>query len=325
MRFELEWLKSWVAVVDSGGFARAGTRIHLSQPRVSAHVAQLEIELGCQLIDRRGRPLALTEEGERFLPRARAILAAVDDAVSEVRSERKGITGRLTIASFASASAEYLPALLANLRSSHPALEVAIIDADLRGIESFLAQRHAEVAIRPFRPSPNDHRLGFRPLWREQFVVLAPHGHPVLAQANVSLEQVLAHPMITIGDPLAHHTLGEEVWAVLRSSRLQPQGGLVAHQPTTLAALVRAGHGIGLVNQLAASMVRTDGLETRPIANDQLYRDVGIWWRTDRPMSRAAQAFIDAAAHTARPLGTSALSAAPRPELPNVVPIRAAS
>lgn len=324
MRVELEWIKSWVAVVDSGGFARAGARIHLSQPRVSAHVAQLEVELGCRLIDRRVRPLVLTEEGERFLPRARAIIAAVDDAVFEVRQVGRGITGRLTVASFPSASAGYLPAVLGSLRASHPDLEVAIIDADLRRIESFLSERDAEIAIRPIRPSPVDHRLGCRPLWREKFVVLAPEGHPVLAKSAVTLEAVISHTVITIGDPLAPHDVGEELWAVMHASHRRPRSGLIAHQPTTLAALVRAGHGIGVINQLAAEMVRTDGLAMRPIMDDTLFRDVGIWWRNDRPVSLAARAFVEAAAHSPRPVGTTAPNVVPRPGTSDV-PTRAAS
>jgi len=42
MDLELAWIRSWLEVVDSGGFARAADRIHLSQPRISAHVASLE-------------------------------------------------------------------------------------------------------------------------------------------------------------------------------------------------------------------------------------------------------------------------------------------
>jgi len=57
MDLELAWLRSWLEVVDSGGFARAADRIHLSQPRISAHVASLEHALGCSLIERRLRPL----------------------------------------------------------------------------------------------------------------------------------------------------------------------------------------------------------------------------------------------------------------------------
>jgi len=62
-------LRTWVEVVDVGGFARAAEQIHLSQPRVSAHIASLERELGCCLIERRVRPLTLTEEGKLLLPR----------------------------------------------------------------------------------------------------------------------------------------------------------------------------------------------------------------------------------------------------------------
>jgi DNA-binding transcriptional LysR family regulator len=306
MDLNLAWLRSWLEVVDCGGFARAAPRLHLSQPRISAHVASLERALGCELIDRRARPLALTGDGRRLLPKARAIVAAVDDTVSDMRSTETTYAGKLTIASFASASDAFLPGLLMELRRGNPLLEVAVIDGDVKVIESTLYERRAAVALRPFRPDPSDAALVRRGIWSEPFVVLAPTGHPILDEHETALrlEQIARHPVITIGDPLGDPILGFEALSAMHSSGIEVSVGIVSHQPTTLAAMVRAGHGIGLVNLLAARMVRTDGLEMRAVDSPHLRRDVALWWHAERPLSRAAQAFIDLALSSPRPEGT---------------------
>lgn len=85
MTLDLTWLRTWVEVVDVGGFARAAEQIHLSQPRVSAHIANLEKALDCSLIERRVRPLTLTDEGKALLPKARAVLSAADGSRSTAR------------------------------------------------------------------------------------------------------------------------------------------------------------------------------------------------------------------------------------------------
>ena len=309
MDVELAWLRTWLEVVDSGGFARAAARMHLSQPRVSARVASLERSLGCVLIERRMRPLTLTDDGRRLLPRARLIVTEVDDTVSDLRATAGSITGKLAIASFASGSSEFLPGILKQLRTANPLLEIAVLDGDVQISDEWLSDRRAAVAVRPLRPEPADHAWIHRGLWREPFVVLAPPGHPILAADAISLEDVAAHPMITIGDPLGDPSLGYEAWSAMQSSRIEPAGGIVSHQPTTLAAMVRAGHGIGLINGLAAAMVRTDGLEVRQVNRAQLYRDVGVWWPSERPLSRAAQAFVDLVLAAECPAGTRPIPA----------------
>src|SRR5258707_9942237 len=180
MDLELAWFRSWLEVVDSGGFARAGDRIHLPQPRISAHVASLEHALGCSLIERRLRPLTLTDAGKRLLPRARSIVASVDDTISDLRSTQSSVAGRVTIASFVSASSEFLPGLIAQLRSANPLVEVAVLDGDVQTIEAALSDRRASIAIRPLRPEPADRALSVRPLRREAFVLLAAHRPPLL-------------------------------------------------------------------------------------------------------------------------------------------------
>ena len=310
MDVELAWLRTWLEVVDSGGFARAAARLHLSQPRVSARVASLERSLGCVLIERRMRPLTLTDDGRRLLPRARLIVTEVDDTVSDLRATAGSITGKLAIASFASGSSEFLPGILKQLRTANPLLEIAVLDGDVQISDEWLADRRAAVALRPLRPEPAEHAWIHRGLWREPFVVLAPPGHPILAADAIGLEEVAAHPMITIGDPLGDPSLGYEAWSAMQSSRIDSAGGIVSHQPTTLAAMVRAGHGVGLINSLAAAMVRTDGLEVRQVDSARLYRDVGIWWHSERPLNRAAQAFVDLVLSAERPAGTLPIPAA---------------
>jgi DNA-binding transcriptional LysR family regulator len=229
----------------------------------------------------------------------------VDETVAEFRSTSTACAGRVTIASFASASSAFLPKVIGELRAAHPLVEVGVLDGDVHVIETVLAERRAAVALRPCRPEPADRSLVRRTLWREPFALLAPQGHEVLEDDPVTLERIARYPVITIGDPLTEQRLGYEAWAGLRDSRVEAFVGIVSHQPTTLAAMVRAGHGLGLLNLLAATMVRTDGLELRTIDSSLLYRDVALWWHSDQPLSRAAQAFVDLVLASERPAGTS--------------------
>jgi DNA-binding transcriptional LysR family regulator len=307
MALELAWLRTWIQVVDAGGFTRAAEQMHLSQPRVSAHIASLERELGCSLIERRIRPLTLTDDGRALLPRARAVLAAADELVTARQTDRGTISGRVSIASFASGSSEFLPGVITGLREEHPQIHVAVLDGDADFIEAALSERRVSVAIRPVRPEPHDHAFTMRPLWREPFVMLAPTGHPLLAKPEVDLLDFADQRVITIGDPLASTVVGYEAEVELSIKDMVAPFGTVSHQPTTLGAMVRAGQGIGIINYLGAVMIQREGMEMRPIRNLQRYRDVGIWWHSQRPLGAAAQAFIRAALRAPRPEGTTAI------------------
>ena len=83
-RVELDWVETFLAVVDRGGFTAASSQVHRSQSRVSAHIAALERELGVQLIDRTRRPATLTPAGRVFAQHAREIIATVGSARAAV-------------------------------------------------------------------------------------------------------------------------------------------------------------------------------------------------------------------------------------------------
>src|SRR5712672_2722939 len=77
---DLELLRSFVSVVDAGGFTRAGERVHRTQSTVSQQIRRLEETLGYPLLHRNGKAVALTEQGERLLSYARRILALAEEA-----------------------------------------------------------------------------------------------------------------------------------------------------------------------------------------------------------------------------------------------------
>jgi DNA-binding transcriptional LysR family regulator len=77
-------LEAFVQVVESGGFTPAARRLHLSQPGLSSRVIKLERAVGTVLIDRSSRRLILTPAGRSLLPRVRAVLHDLHEAVEAI-------------------------------------------------------------------------------------------------------------------------------------------------------------------------------------------------------------------------------------------------
>src|SRR5438034_8168685 len=77
---DIDLLRSFVSVVDAGGFTRAGERVHRTQSTVSQQIRRLEEDFGRPLLHRIGKRVAPTEEGERLLSYARRILALAAEA-----------------------------------------------------------------------------------------------------------------------------------------------------------------------------------------------------------------------------------------------------
>jgi DNA-binding transcriptional LysR family regulator len=90
-------MASFVAVVEAGSFVGAAEATGLSKAAVSRHVAELEQRLGARLLQRTTRRLSLTDDGQLFYARAREMLAAVDEAESEISSRSGEPSGRLRI------------------------------------------------------------------------------------------------------------------------------------------------------------------------------------------------------------------------------------
>lgn len=128
---ELELLRTFVAVVDGGGFTRAAERLHRTQSTISQQLKRLEDRLETPLLARNTRNATLTERGELLLGYARRLLALNDEALAALAETQ--LRGRVRLGSAQEVADGGLADLLAHFSRLHPgvALEVRV-DANLK-------------------------------------------------------------------------------------------------------------------------------------------------------------------------------------------------
>ncbi len=114
-------LRTFVAIDECGGFGRAASALHMSQPTVSQHVRSLERRLSQQLVQRDGRKARFTAAGSRLLAEARRILTVHDEALARLDATR---TSAIVVGSTETAAEQVLPELLGRLRSAYPHRQV---------------------------------------------------------------------------------------------------------------------------------------------------------------------------------------------------------
>jgi DNA-binding transcriptional LysR family regulator len=121
---DLDLLRSFVSVVDAGGFTRAGERVHRTQSTVSQQIRRLEDTLGRELLHRNGRRATPTEEGERLLSYARRILALAEEARDVVARPSDGGIVRLGIPE--DFAVQRLTKMLSQFARSRPGLRLDV-------------------------------------------------------------------------------------------------------------------------------------------------------------------------------------------------------
>ncbi|MEC3911548.1 LysR family transcriptional regulator [Sphingobium sp. CR2-8] len=135
----------FVTVVDEGGLAAAGRRLHISPAMMSKRLARLEERLGAKLVHRTTRRLALTPAGERLHADLRGILAALDDAERRVSGLSAVPSGVLRITAPTSFGRMHLAPYLQRFIDAHPKVDLRI---DLSDDFADLIDSRADLAIR---------------------------------------------------------------------------------------------------------------------------------------------------------------------------------
>src|ERR1700761_9375665 len=170
---DLALLKSFVSVVDAGGFTRAGERVHRTQSTVSQQIRRLEEDLGQTVLNRNGKDVTLTEPGERLLSYARRLLALAEEARDVVG--QPGHEGAVRLGLPEDFAAYRLTKLLAAFSRSHPSLRL-----DVRADQSMYLRRdleRGELDLALLKRDANE--KGGIAVWPERVHWVTSRSHPI--------------------------------------------------------------------------------------------------------------------------------------------------
>ncbi|GAA3599546.1 LysR family transcriptional regulator [Nonomuraea rosea] len=310
MSLQTAWLRSFLAVADKGGFGAATLVLHLSQSRVSAHVAALEHALGVTLFDRKARPICTTEAGELFRGHAMNALLELQRGVEAARSTLDNLVAHLKVGSYPSVSSTYLPSVLRELTSKHPGVTIELHEGTAAALEEMVVSGAVDLAFRPLLPKMHETTLCHRTIWREDIVAVLREQDELTRKSTVSVEDLLGRPLIGNPSGSAEEGGGFDVRNALGDEADRGDRGDIAYltdQPATLVALVRSAFGIGVINRLALDTTSIEGLAIRTIDSRTALREVALFWARRRSNAAVVKAFLDAQEQAQLPPGVQAI------------------
>ncbi|NUW40864.1 LysR substrate-binding domain-containing protein [Nonomuraea rhodomycinica] len=191
---ELRQVRCFVAVAEELHFGRAAERLLLGQPAVSQHIRRLERELRVELFDRSPRHVRLTAAGELFLPGARRMLAAEEEARASVAELAEGRTGVLRLGTV-SGLGPRLDRILDAYERHAPGVRVELVSLPVKERLAQLAGDRLDAAFVRAAVPDDSPELRLIPLWEEELLIALPARHPLAAGDQPALPDLAGLPL----------------------------------------------------------------------------------------------------------------------------------
>ena len=309
---ELRHIRYFIAVAEECHFGRAAERLHIAQPPLSQQIKQLEAELGVQLLIRSTRRVELTPAGERYLDRARAVVAAVDEAAREATRVAAGEVGRVSLGFVGSTTYELLPRLARVLREDFPLIELDL-HGEMLTPDQVAALHGGTLDLAFLRPPVRDADLRLKVLRREPLVVVLPDAHPLADLGAVPLTGLRAEPFITY--PSQHRSVTlDAVFDACLAAGFEPDVRQEVAETSTLVSFVAAGIGVALVPK-SAQHLRITGAVYRPLEGASATVELAVARRArdGSPLIARVLARAERLLHDGAIEGVSAPAGAPAP------------
>lgn len=194
MHFDLQDLRLFVRVAESGSLTRAASLQHASLAAVSARIKSLEEQAGMQLLIRQARGVQLTPSGEAFLHHARLMLSQLESLRSDLQEYAGGLRGHLRVHANTTAVSEILPGVLPGYLAKHAGVNVDLQEKPNTEIAKAVLDGRCDVGI---VAGPVD-AFGLQSIHfdTDRLVLAAPRKHPLARRKAVSFAEVTNEDMV---------------------------------------------------------------------------------------------------------------------------------
>jgi len=285
---DLRQLRAFVAVAEEGSFTLAARRIFVTQSAVSHSLRTLEEQLSCKLLDRSGKRVAVTSEGELLLNRCRRVIYELEQAGRDLDGLRRWGQTRIRIGAPHTLCHFLIPSVLREFRDCFPRCEPLIEAGDTTVLLDRLAGSDLDlvVGLKP-RGRGDD---GYRPMFRDRLAFVVSPFHPWAVDESSVQTTLNEHQFIIYAKATETHRLIED-W-------LEQEGGrgkkpLVLGDMQAIKEMAKLGIGVGVVAPWVATREIADGsLKVIPITGPGIEREWGVFHSPKREPSLVEEAFI---------------------------------
>jgi LysR family transcriptional regulator, nitrogen assimilation regulatory protein len=281
---DLRTLRYVTTAVRLESITKAAEQLHIAQSAVSRAIKLLEAELGVELLVRHTHGVRATPEGLKFVQSAEALLAAARQLRDEMRSQSAAPTGPIRFGFPPSQGAHFIDVLVAGFIRKYPDVHFLLRESLTGQLTEELLADKLDVAIMLYDTRHQD--LQRRPLFAEETWLV---GEP----ANWPFGAKPVGPRQLEGLSLVHtHLIGEALRKLTAKHKVN--WNIVAQGDVTRVAreVVRTGAAYWLITYgLVAEEIEQGTLVGVPVKGLEFRR--GLFWRADRPRSRAVSAFIE--------------------------------
>jgi DNA-binding transcriptional LysR family regulator len=270
----IEEVRSFTILAGHLHFGRAAQALHVSQPALTKQINRLEAGLGGRLLERGRHGSRLTTLGERFLPRAREVVASFDRLVAETQKEAQGRAGRLNIG-FGSYTLELVPRLIVKLRSLEPDIEVFLRDMSTSEQLASLEKRQLDVGFTRLPLPASARNYETLPVVAGHLALVLPMFGPM--GGPVDLSDCRDKPFVFLSKNRSPGLYDLNMKLCARHG-FHPRVIQEVSELTTALALVRAGMGLSIIPECFWSH-RFTGVRIQVLPERAAEWAVGAVWR----------------------------------------------
>lgn len=285
----LKPLRAFCQTARLGSISRAAEALFLSQPAVTLQLQALERELGARLLERSGRRISLTREGQELYELARPLVEGLDGLDGAFRERVRGLdAGDLNVAAGSSTILYLLPKIVEAFRAAHPEVRLTLHNVTGAGGLDLLRSDAVDLAVGSMLDVPAD--LSYEPVYRFEPMLITPRNHPLAQKPELELQDLSPYGLILPPQRLTTYRL---VDLVFQQNRVPYTVALEVGGWEVIKQYVAMGLGISIVTSICLTEADRERLAARSLARYFPSRSYGVVVRKGKYLSPHARAFTE--------------------------------
>jgi DNA-binding transcriptional LysR family regulator len=285
----LKPLRAFCQVARLGSVSRAAEALYLSQPAVTLQLQALERELGVRLLERSGRRLLPTREGEALYALARPLVEGIDGLGAAFHEQVRGLdAGELDVAAGSSTILYLLPGLVEAFRERHPDVRLRLHNVTGASGLDLLRSDAVDFAVGSMLEVPAD--LDYAPVYNFEPMLILPPGHPLADKPDLRLQDLSPYGLILPPQRLTTYRL---VDLVFQRNQVPYTVALEVGGWEVIKQYVAMGLGISIVTAICLTEADRARLAVRSLSAWFPSRSYGVVVRKGKYLSPQARAFVE--------------------------------